>query len=56
MWYLVLFLNPVCSFLLRLSPAAAAAVQVCVYSAAAAAAAARNCISAAAAAVAARVG
>ena len=54
MWYLVLFLNPVCSFLLRLSPAAAAAVQVCVYSAAAAAA--RNCISAAAAAVAARVG
>ena len=49
---LVFFLNLVCSFLLRLSPAAAAAVQVCVYTAAAA----RNCISAAAAAVAARSG
>ena len=41
---------------MRLSPAAAAAVQVCVYTAAAAAAAARNCISAAVAAVAARAG
>ena len=46
--YLVLFLNLVGSFLLRLSPGAAAAVQVCVDTAAAAAAAAPNFISAAA--------
>ena len=46
MFYLVSFLNQVCGFHLRLSPAAAAAAaaQFCVYAAAAAAAAAQTCI------------